>query len=267
MTRELWGRMIKRFISHTVDSVQFWVSDEFTGMMKWHDCFGRYSPALAGETPSTSPGLLIPRSSNSHGTATFRPRAQTMASVRAEGGGGVNLFVNPPQQERWSLTARRDQPNTGPFRFTTSFCWRFSKCQGRLNKSLSWRCCARAHVRVCVCAVCTFLCTCSLLTVRGEVCAANTHYSKYLEIPFVLVRMPCLHRGGGCLSRPLHPTQRVTLNQRKVVWCERGRINHSSPRVARNQVVPPVGWPSARGPPKLTVLWRGGPCPPLPPGE
>lgn len=70
--------------------------------------------------------------------------------------------------------------------------------------------------------------------------------------------------GGGGLSRSLHATQRVTLSQRKVVWCERIQINHSSPRVAHNQVVPPAGWPSAWGPPKLTVLWWGGPscrCP------
>lgn len=90
---------------------------------------------------------------------------------------GVNLFVNPPRQERWSLTARRDEPNTGPLRSTTSFCWRFSKCQGRLNKSLSWRCCARARVRI-------------PPPVRGEVCAANTHDCKCLEIPFA--------RWSGC---------------------------------------------------------------------
>lgn len=185
-----------------------------------------------------------------------------MASVPTESGGGVNLLLNPPQQERWSLTARWGEPNSGPLRFTASFCWRFSECQGRLNKSLSWLCC------VCLRTTCTFLCGCLLLAVYGEVCAA----SEWLESPFV--RCSGCHVsywgvggvgcGGGWWRPSVSPSPRHSASDSQseegcLMWAQTDK----SLLTPHNQVVPPAGWPSARGPPKLTVHWWGGPCPPL----
>lgn len=88
--------------------------------------------------------------------------------------------------------------------------------------------------------------------------------SQRLESPFVR------RSGCQCLTQgrpPVSPTtlhsssvaQSLTLNQRKVVWCEHRRINHSSPRaaiwVARSQVVPSADWPSARALAELTAMW------------